>query len=324
MFAKCVIILVMMMHLGMYAEDNVESLGESCRKPERSIAAFDSFHTFCTEGIVRLANKIDYFFGRIRVDEESNETYARVTFQTEVTEGRKIQFSTRQRIRLNLPGTEKKIKLIFDKNNSDDEDNSPLSLSEEQANNQRNNGFDTAIRYVVKRKARWNTNIDGGVRVRRTRPFNPFTRLRNRFNWEISNKMELRFTNSFLYFMKTYGVIETRIDLDRSLSGGALFRFSNYASWEDRNDYFDFFNAFSFFQEISERRAIGYHIEAVGNNMGGHATYTRYSVYMQYRQLIYKDWLFVELRPEVRLPKEDHFNPELYLGVNVEFRFGNY
>ena len=204
------------------------------------------------------------FFGGVRVDEESNETYGRISFETRFRESETAKISTRQRIRFNLPGTEKKLKLIFDKEGLD-EDRGGL-LTPQVPNQENEEGFDTALRYVVQRKAKLNTQFDGGLRVRAHRPFNFFARLRNRFSWETSDVFELRFVSELYHFVRTYGRADTRVDFDFSLRDDSLIRFGNFARWEDRKDFFEFSNSLSYFMEISDKRALGFHFVASGDN----------------------------------------------------------
>ena len=325
MLVKLLLVLLLLSSFSLKAQPLEEQEAVSCKKPPkgaaRSIAALDNFHTWCNEGILKLANKIDYFFGGIRVDEESNETYARISFETRFRESEQMKFSTRQRVRLNLPGFEKKLKLIFDKEGLEEEEGD--FIRPQDPNQENETGFDAALRYVVKRKAKWNTQLDGGLRVRRHRPFNVFARMRNRFTWEPRKWFIMRFVNELYYFVRTYGRADTRLDFDFTFKNKSLIRLGNFVRWEDRRDYYEFTNSISYFHELSERRAMSFNVAATGNDEVK-TTYTNYAVFMQYRQLIYKDWLFVEVNPTLNFPKEYDFNPNLAVTLKLEFLIGNY
>lgn len=327
MLIKLFLVVFLLCSLSVNAQTNVLDTEEpvSCKKPpkgpSRSIAALDNFHTWCNEGILKLANKMDYFFGGIRVDEEANETYGRISFETRFRESETVKFSTRQRLRLNLPGFEKKLKLVFDKEGLEEEEGDFIRPQDPRSENEA--GFDTALRYVVKRQAKWNTQVDGGLRVRRHRPFNVFARVRNRFTWEPKKWFITRFVNELYYFARTYGLADTRLDFDFVFRDTSFFRFGNFARWEDRKDFFEFTNSLSYIREISDRRAVSYNIAATGTDEVK-TTYTNYSAFIQYRQLIYKDWLFAEVNPTLNFPKDNGFNPSLSVSFKLEFLFGNY
>lgn len=286
----------------------------------RSISALDNFHTFLDEGILKLANKVDYFFGRIRVDEESNETYGRFTLGARFQRG-SIDSLTRIRLRLNLPGSEKKLKLIFDGEDRDEGVNKDKKVI---ASTDDKKSFDAALRYVVKRKAKFNSQFDGGVRISSTYPLNPYARLRNRFNWDIMReRLQLRVTNELYYFIKTYGQAQLGVDLDYLFKNDSFIRVWNFIRWEDQNDFFEFANGVSFYKELSDKRALGFHITAYGNTEFK-TTYINYAFHLQYRRLLYKDWLFIDLKPEVSFPKERDFKTTYSLAIKFDILFGHY
>ena len=147
--------------------------------------------------------------------------------------------------------------------------------------------------------------------------------MRNRFSWDLSDKFLIRFVNEAYYFVKTFGVVESRLDFDFVLRDDSIIRLSNLLNWEDRNDFYQFSHSLSYLFKWDKDKAIGAHIVARGDDQFK-TTYTDYHFFLQYRQKIHRDWLFLELRPEVHLPKENDFNPNFSFSARVEFLFGNY
>ena len=101
-----------------------------------------------------------------------------------------------------------------------------------------------------------------------------------------------------------------------------LFRWHTAATWWDDTDRYELSNSFSFFHEITDRRALSYSISVFGSNKPTIQADT-YLLDVRYRQRIHKDWLYYEINPQVLYEKVNNFTPEKTLTLKLEMIFGD-
>jgi hypothetical protein len=220
------------------------------------------------------------------------------------------------RIRLDLPVTRQKLKLVIESD--------PQELETEERNNlqtskkEDDNNVFVGLERKEKKKGNWKIRPSIGVKVRL--PLDLYFRLRFMSDYDLSN-WKLRF-NETLYWFDSIGYgADTYIDLERKISDKTLFRASSIAAWSDLNDYFSLSQFFTLFHTVSDRRATSYYVGVIGKSQP-EIYATDYLIGFQYRQKIHKDWLFFEINPQIQYPKNDAFRPAHTLLLQVEAFFG--
>ena len=100
-----------------------------------------------------------------------------------------------------------------------------------------------------------------------------------------------------------------------------MFRASSFARWTEEDEFFRLSQVFTFFHTLSARRMVSYQVGAYGQT---DPTWfmTDYLLVVRYRQLIHKEWLFFEVRPQVQYSKENDWDDEVSLLLRLELFFG--
>ncbi|MBL7665080.1 MAG: hypothetical protein JNM93_08095 [Bacteriovoracaceae bacterium] len=282
--------------------------------------AIDRYQLYASSKILNLSSSVDYFFGGIRVDDESNGTYARLTFDNLIKERDGYTLTPTVRIRMDLPGTRQKMKLVLD---DDDDSANRNTQTSGITTRDRSRGFNASLRFVIDQKSKWNLSTDLGVRMRSSPWLNPFVRLRGRRSFLLTENLEMRFIQELYEFLETGAETRSTLDFDYPLGSNMLFRFGNNAIWTDELDYFTYSNGPSLYKKLSHKRALGIHARASGDNSNG-STYTNYELFVSYRQLIYKDWIFAELTPGLSYPKALDFQQVAFIKISIQSLFGNF
>jgi hypothetical protein len=283
---------------------------------------FDRYQKIASSKLVGVSNSVDYFFGGIQVDEESNGTFGRLSFTTTTIEGQSTEATPNFRLRVQLPGTKKRLKLVFD---DDDEANASSNEVESKTDETTRNeqGFSAAVRYTIDKKKDRSLSAGLGMRIRKDRPINPFIRLRARKSFFEGN-WQIRPIQEFLFFSRTGMESRTSLDFDHPINDVLLFRFGNAARWvDDEQDIVTFSSGFYLFQRLSDKAALSYNIRASGDDEL-EPTFKTYDFYLNYRRLIHSDYLYLDITPGVQLPKEDDFNSRGFLVVSFQAMVGNY
>jgi hypothetical protein len=282
---------------------------------------FDEYQERASARLISLSNSVDYFFGGLRVDEESNSTLARFSLTSSLVEYEGADQRVDFRLRLDLPGTKKRFQLIFEDEEDDNSSSSEGNVGSESDLDGQETGFNAALRYMVTAKQNWNFQTDLGLRIRRTRPLNPYLRLRARRSFYFG-KWEWRNVQEIYFLARTGDESKTYIDFDRALPNDLLFRYGTGFEWNDDVDFFVFSTGPSLFQKLTDTSAISYSIKASGDNREK-STFTNYEFFVKYRKLIHSNWLYLELTPGVSYPKDEDWRRTPFLIVKFESLLGS-
>lgn len=267
----------------------------------------------------RLGRSLDGFFASRDAHWDSNESYMILSGHTVFRKRGDIDFDPRIRVRLDLPYTKEKFRLIIE---SDPEEE--LSVQERArersltAFERRQTSASGAVRYIFDELDKWKLSTDLGVRFRF--PPNPFWRFQASRQWQLTEYWSTRFHQRVYWYLDD-GLGETsELYFERPLSPNVLFRAKSEAEWNKNEDKFDFAQIFSILQRIDMRRAAEWQIGVLGESQPTART-TDYFANVTYRRLLYKDWLFYELTPELLFPRSDSFkpNPSISIGIEVIF-----
>jgi hypothetical protein len=132
------------------------------------------------------------------------------------------------------------------------------------------------------------------------------------------NEWRLKVAETVFWF-NTIGAGETtQLDVERILGDPMLFRATSNATWLNDKQNFDLRQDFSVYQNLNERSALLYQASMIGVS-NPQWQLNEYVVLMQYRYRLHKQWVFLELSPQVHFPKADNFkaNPALYFRLEM-------
>jgi hypothetical protein len=163
----------------------------------------------------------------------------------------------------------------------------------------------------------WRVRTDGGLKF--PIPITPFVRTRASFEKPL-NDWRLKGSQS-LYWFKNLGVGETtQADLERFISEPMLFRASSNATWLKDTKNFDLRQDFSLYHTLNDRTALLYQASVLGIT-NPQAQVMDYVVLMLYRRRIHKDWVFLELSPQLHFPRERNYRLSTALSMRLEMLF---
>jgi len=222
------------------------------------------------------------------------------------------------KLRLQLPVTQKKLRLsissgsrkgTFDE--SVEEGQTPLSDIDEEEN------YTAELQSIMGEKGGWQFNPSIGAYLGST--IDPYIK----FNFNRQNE----FGNWSLNWDETpYKIdslgwgVDSYFELNRKIGDNHILRSATFAGWLKETDQFELSQVFSFNTKISDKKAISYFAGAFGNDNPKIHT-TQYLIGINYRQNIHKDYLFLELKPQVQYEKERRFAAEHSMVFRLEMLF---
>lgn len=261
---------------------------------------------------------VDNFFTDSASVDENTGSYIRITLESLWPEGQGAEFDGGISLKLRLPKTQKKLKLVI----TNDIEEQKGSLEKETGETTSvADGEERSLFAGIERtkgKGKWKIKPSIGLRIRS--PLDLYFRLRG--NRDVTfNKWLLSLNESLYWFDSTGFGSDTTVRWDRPLSNKLLFRSSSFLRYTDLLDYFEMSQTFSLTQTLSQKRAITYKIGAFGQSEPSlHAT--TYLLNALYRNNIHKDYLFLDIQPQLLFERENEFKgrTEFFIRLQLYYR----
>lgn len=279
----------------------------------------DAERDFLSEKFVNLTRNLDSFFADDRNYQESNNSLVQLDLVRVAGYGGDRKFVLSGRAKLDLPSTQKRFHLLL-------ETNPDKNVTGEAVQNQTTpvnkvvapESYSAAVRYEKSKEQErpWHLSSDLGVKFQGIH-INPFARARGSYAVTV-NDWRVKAAETVFWF-NTIGAGETtQLDVERILSEPMLFRATSNVTWLNDKQNFDLRQDFSIYQNLNERSALLYQASAIGVS-NPQWQLNAYVALMQYRYRLHKQWVFLEVSPQVHFPKPDNFkaNPALYFRLEM-------
>ena len=290
---------------------------------ERSV---DRTHEILSNSILATARWMDSFFYDERYFQEENKTRLklRVSSFWELEEG--VNLNIRANLRLVLPGFEDRLALVFSGDDedegiglksSDDLDIATLKSTDKEDTN-------VALRYIIKTVERRNISASLNFRWRDSNIVSvPGLRWRETFSLDL---WELRFVQKIKWYSDLGWEEKTSFDFDRLTYRKNLFRTTLSGVWSEEDEAskgYSYNLDFSYSIPLSPNYAITYELK---NNFQTKPTnrYQETIVRFRYRQKLLRDWIFLEMAPQIAFPRERDFDVTPGFLIFIEAIAGHY
>lgn len=277
----------------------------------------DEPHQFASHSLLRLATIIDEFFSDEKAYYTASGSYASIAGDTIWRESEEAGYSAKLRIKLDLPNTRKRIKFFILSDPGEDKDAIDKALDPSPAAAAENSQYFAGLQKESGRPNKWLLRSRIGFKVRS--PVDTFIRFDARRTYQL-NAWSMHLNEAIYWFARAGKGLETGLEFDHAIHDHAMFRAGTEFSWVEENSYIDVSQEFWVFHRIGQRNIIAYQIGAYGiTEPVLHST--DYLVSLRYRRNVHKNYLFVELVPQVRYQKINDFVPENSILLRLEIIF---
>ena len=283
----------------------------------------DTLHGGISYGFLATASWLDSFFGDERYEAEIDKSQFKIRFDA-FREGntgmdyRRPNFD----LRLVLPQLRKKTRLVISGDPNVDVDSTTVqpagSGSQLAPGTERN--LTTAIQYFPVASQRSNFSIRAGVKLHNGK-LAVLAGPRYRYLIPL-DPWALRFTQEFIWSSDMRWQSRTRFDFERSLPYELFFRTSLEGLWSENVDGYPYALSFLLRHPLDANRALEY--EWI-NSFQTHPTNELLEelVIFRYRQRFWRDWLFLEIAPQYRFPRDRSFEATPGILFRIEMVFGD-
>lgn len=279
------------------------------------------FWTVCST-----ARWFDSFYGDSTDYQEYRATYGRFGVAAEYDEQDGTDLDTRFRARIELPNLERKIDAFVGRFDEDDfvegrgDDFSALPRLFAETDTE----WLLGLGYSPARDANSRFDVDGGVKV--DFPMDPFVRARWRTHQPFGSHRLLRFSQT-AFWRRSLGTGSTsHLDIERALGPKLLARWRTLGTVAEKIDGLEWRTSATLYQLLFEDSAIAYQIEGRGET-DAEIPLDDWSAGLIYRQRMWREWFFLELRGRVHWPRDElHEKREAEAGfaIGFEILFGDH
>ncbi len=276
---------------------------------------WEHWHGIWSSNITDSAEFIDRFFGNPGKIVGNNETFVKLRLGMQFREEQSDKTIAKVSIRLQLPHTTKKLKLVYEDIVDSDDLSGTQSIIEDTGESK----SDTALRYTLKKKNR--LRVDADVGARSGSPVQIFLRLRSRRTFDVTENWTFRLSERVTWFSEDGWVAKTDMQWDRKLAQAWLLRFTSELEWREDRDGVRPAQQISLFKTFSKRRVVRLD---VGGSWPEYPNIVEriYYTSLTHRRLIHSDWLFLEIKPGVEFPEIDDYESRFYFKIQFEMLVG--
>lgn len=301
-------------------EETAEALNEDEEEqPPPFFLFLDKHQRSVSKRLKRYTQGIDDFFTDSTSIDENTGSYLRITLESLWPEGQGAEFDGSISLKLRLPKLQKKLKLVI---TSDIEEQKGALEKETGESSPTAEGEDKSFFAGLEKsavKGKWKLRPSIGLKIRSPLVFYLRLRANRDVNFE---KWIAAFGESLYWFDDETGFgSDTTMRWDRALSDKFLFRSNSFLRYTNGLDYYEMSQTFSIIHTLSKKRAITYKIGAFGQSEPSiHAT--TYLISALYRSNIHKDYLFLDIQPQLLFEQENEFKGrnEFFVRLQLFYR----
>lgn len=283
----------------------------------------DVLHSGISRGFLTSATWLDSFFGDERYEAEINRSQLKVRFDAfREGSGGMDYLRPNFNLRLVLPQLRHKTRLVISGDPNVDVDATATHPGGPGTNLAKppERNLTTALQYVPLETKFSNFSIRAGVKLHQGK-LSMLAGPRYRYLIPL-DPWDLRFTQEFIWSSDMRWQSRTRFDLERPLPNGLFFRTSLEGVWSENVVGYPYALSILLRQPLDGNRALQY--EWVNSFQTRPTDLLIEELFVfRYRQRFWRDWLFLEIAPQVRYPRSSGFAYTPGILFRLEMVFGD-
>ncbi len=291
-------------------------------KKEEETTFVDVLHGGISRTILSTATWLDSFFGDRRYLSEQNQSYVRFRYNAFFEKGSPSVLKPAFTVRLVLPQLREKTHIFIEgmpkeeKPFSATQTNSPT----EQVTTTEERNVTTAVGYKVRESAEQSFFLVGGAKFHaRSIAFTVGPRYRLQF---ILDSWTLRFVEDLSWRTDLGWLSRSTFDIERPLPHELFFRATTDVIETERVPGFSYAQSFVIRQPITPVRAVEYEWVNIFQTRPV-SELLEVDLRIRYRQRIWRDWLYLEVTPQYRFPRDRSFDATPGILFSLDTIFGH-
>ncbi|MEE9492733.1 MAG: hypothetical protein V3W04_05085 [Gammaproteobacteria bacterium] len=265
-------------------------------------------------GLNGFAQWLDSFFDNQRAIDEEATTRLRIKQSTVLTEGESIRLKLNVNLNIHLPNLKNEVNIFISGTDNEQINSGQVDTDSVSASDRDQNIGVQISPYVTRKK---HVSLLAGIKLDSLEVFvGPRYRRTSNFDtWQT------RFTQQLRWFSKKGWQATTRFDQERFISDRAFFRNTLEGRWrQEKSGYRINLNPRVVFR-LGSSKALEYQLS---NEFITHPVHRlSQSVFsVRYRQRFKRDWLFMELQPQLIFSHDNEYDPTPGFVLRFEVMLG--
>ncbi len=277
----------------------------------------DEYYDKLSNILVDSSNSVDDYFIKTQSRKRS-KTEAELKTSFAIESNRKSEYALRFKLRVNLPKIQKKFRLFFE-----DEDSDNIFYDGTQLDNRykvKNKNYLLRLDFweFIFKKIDFTSGV--GVKFRRFNLY-PYINLKVKYLFENRNLI----ANS-RFRLYSDGKFENAVTLSKieHFNKKIYILYRNFFKYKDRTNSTTIINSISTTKIISHKKELSVGV-AFASRLDILKAYLSYQqLYIAYREIFYKNWLYYEVSPSILWREENDFDKSYRFMFNLGMKFSTH
>lgn len=264
------------------------------------------------------ANRLDSFFATERADDEFGRSRLRIRSRYTLRERAIADQTNQYRINLKLPHLEDKFRYDY---YQDKEEQEKKKKEKEKQQEQTSQFSEAELLKKDTLLTGWIFNSDIGVSAAIPPKLTTRARVRKSF---VTGTLIHRFVEQLTYVTDESGLTEeTQLNSDHIYNQDLIFRFVNLKRWQVLKKSINTNHGPTWIHRVSENDAFVY--SATFQTLVDSSSWflNNYSLAVNYRRNLYRQWVYLDVTPGIDFPKEWSFRRTPFIFFQLEVLFGS-
>lgn len=304
------------------------AMKEVCNLPDLgSDSWIDRMHRAIYRSVCGSAYWFDSFFGEDNSDREREATFGRIALIPEWSDHDGFTARGRFKVRINLPRFEKRVNAFFGNYKEDEfapDRTDNFGSLPEVFRDATDREWLAGLGYSPVGNGRRRFDIDAGVKI--SSPLDPFVRLRMKRHRFVGEFTLVRIRQTLFWRGEKGAGTTGHVDVERMLGPSFHVRWRAEGTLAETVEGVDWESGLILYQYLGANRALAYELLVEGETDAA-VPVKEYGLRAIYRQSIFREWLFTEVRSSLTWPKDELSevrNESFGVGFGFEILFGNH
>lgn len=284
--------------------------------PSRFQRVVDATHRVLSSSLEGTVLRIDRFFSREQYLRDSSDSFIRLRPEIGYNTDDDFEWDVNVAAKISLPGISDRISVQVwsDEDQMAGDDRYTDTLDS-------NSTGGLAFERDSKRPLnKW--NIRPAIGVKGGWPLDPFLQGRATRYYNVEGTWVVRAQGTTRYLLDDGWDLRAELDFNRLLWELWAMRVRSDVRYREAKERINANQYFSFFQRLSEKRGMTYEFAIFASDDTEWGVRS-YRLLVGYRQLVYKDWLYLEVMPELAFKDENDYDVTPGIRLRVEAFIGN-
>ncbi len=266
-----------------------------------------------SQNVTALGRNLDAWLSGESIGDNSNETYLRIRFNQQAASFDGYHSRLKIDGSLDLPQTSERWKLIFE---SDAAELNSLegSVLRDEASTESIGG----LSYQQSTTGSWQVSHSIGFRSRV--PADPFYRLKTQYEQQINNDWSIGYRQKIWHYKSQGWGYNTDVSFNRRIDQEKILQISSEVRYQQESKQTEFSQTVALHNTLGQFETMSYELGILGINTPN-VRINDYYVGAQYRRAIRGQWLFLEIRPQLIVSRDEKWRPQPKLMINLEMLF---